>query len=44
MGLSLNDGLLFVSNLGNEPIVSVNSITTDRIVGVINTSSSTFEV
>ena len=38
------DGLLFVSNLGNELIVSVNSITTDRIVCVINTRSSSFGV
>lgn len=44
MRLSVNDGLLFVSNLGEEPTVSVINTTSDRIVGSISTNESIFEV
>jgi YVTN family beta-propeller protein len=44
MRLSVNDGLLFVSNLGKEPTVSVINTTADRIVGSISTNESVFEV
>jgi YVTN family beta-propeller protein len=44
MRLSVNDGLLFVSNLGAEPTVSVINTTLDRLAGSIRTNESVFEV
>jgi YVTN family beta-propeller protein len=44
MRLSVNDGLLFVSNLGAEPTVSVINTTLDELEDSIHTNESVFEV